>query len=304
MLVANSRKSQLNRAIRSSCVSTLILLGASSAAWSGNEANFVLYDHHTERAGTTSLMLMNDAARDVPGEPSYNAQMLMIERALTDRWTTELMAEGQKTAGEPWRSTGWRWENRFRLFEYGTFLNPVLYVEYENLKPTSKYLMEVSGRTDTPQPSGPPLTERVLETRLILSQDLSGKLTASFNWINETDIRNGQTEFGYALGLNYLIFDTGHDASSVPGAHDHHKQQPSRSDWSVTHVKLGAELFGGTGDSVVGPTLNPTVTQQYAGLNVMTHFQNGFHVMIGAAAGVTDVSQRGLLRLAVGYEFQ
>lgn len=104
------------------------------------------------------------------------------------------------------------------MFEYGTFLNPVLYIEYENLKPTTKYLMEVSGRTDAPENPGPPQTERILETRLILGQDLSDKLDVSFNWINETNIRNGQTDFGYAFGLNYLIYG-GHSDVGSPGAH-------------------------------------------------------------------------------------
>ncbi len=199
-------------------LAAVALLAAHGKAWSGNEANFILYDYHTEKAATTSAMLLSDVARDVPGEPSYSAQMLMIEHAMTDRWTTEFMVEGQKTAGEQYQYTGWRWENRFRLFEYGTFLNPVLYIEYENLKPTTKYLMEVSGRTDAPENPGPPQTERILETRLILGQELSDKLDVSFNWINETNIRNGQTDFGYAFGLNYLIYG-GHSDVGSPGAH-------------------------------------------------------------------------------------
>ena len=30
------------------------------------------------------------------------------------------------------------------MFNYGAFLNPVLYVEYENLHPDHKYLLDVS----------------------------------------------------------------------------------------------------------------------------------------------------------------
>ncbi|MBI3703990.1 MAG: hypothetical protein HY244_09115 [Rhizobiales bacterium] len=286
------------------------LLPADRQAWSGNEANFVLYDHHTEKQGTVSVMLLNDFGRGAPGEPSYSAQMLMIERAMTDQWETELMMEGQKTSGEGYQYTGWRWENRYRLFDYGTFLNPGLYVEYENLKPTTKYVMEISGRTDKPE-NTERNTERILETRLILGQDLSDKLSVSFNWINETDIfvnTAGRTDFGYALGLNYMIYNAKGGEARHPGvgAYPHQHAAAAGADdgrWGIAHIKLGAELFGGLGDTSLGMTINPAITEHYLGLNVMTHLQNGFHFMIGGAVGLTEVSQRGLVRLGVGYEF-
>ncbi|MBI3345103.1 MAG: hypothetical protein HY028_09675 [Gammaproteobacteria bacterium] len=55
----------------------------SSTVWAGNGANFVLYNHHTEKAGATAVMLMNDFARDENSQP-YSAQMLMVERGVTD----------------------------------------------------------------------------------------------------------------------------------------------------------------------------------------------------------------------------
>lgn len=254
-------------------------------------------------------MLLNDFARDVRGAPPYSAQMLMIERAMTDRWETELMLEGQKTSGEGYQFTGWRWENRYRLFEYGTFLNPGLYVEYENLKPTTKYIMEISGRTDRPE-DPERSTERILETRLILGQDFGDKLSVSFNWINETDVfvrTSGQTDFGYALGLNYMIYNADGGKAENHGVHNHKHAVASAAatadrQWAIAHVKLGAELFGGLGDTSLGMTINPDVTERYLGLNVMTHLRNGLHFMIGGAVGLTEVSQRGLVRLGVGYE--
>ena len=249
-------------------------------------------------------MLLNDFARDVRGAPPYSSQMLMIERAMTDRWETELMMEGQKTSGEEYQYTGWRWENRYRLFEYGTFLNPGLYVEYENLKPTTKYVMEISGRTDRPE-DPERNTERILETRLILGQDFGDKLSMSFNWINETDVFTrtaGRTDFGYALGLNYMMYNADGGKANNHGTHKH---RPAAADgqWAIAHVKLGAELFGSLGDTSLGLTANPDVTEHYAGLNVMTHLRNGLHFMIGGAVGLTEVSQRGLVRFGVGYEF-
>ena len=74
--------------------------------------------------------------------------------------------------------------------------------------------------------------------------------------------------------------------------------------WEIKEVKLGGELYGGLGNSTLGLTLDPNVTQQYAGLNLKTEWANGLHVMVGGAAGPTKESERELLRLMLGYEFE
>jgi len=102
---------------------------ARDAARAGNEANFVLYTHHTKVKGEVELESMVDFSTDVKGKPSYIANMLEFEYGITDWWTLEFMAEGQQTKGEDYVPTGWRSENRFRLFPYGTFLNPGIYTE-------------------------------------------------------------------------------------------------------------------------------------------------------------------------------
>ncbi|MCR4286475.1 MAG: hypothetical protein NUW09_00490, partial [Deltaproteobacteria bacterium] len=110
-----------------------VIVAVPSAAYSGNGANFVLYNHHTAEAGEKEIMFMNDFAQE-PDGTRYEAQMIEFELGITDRWTTEFMIEGQNTSGRGgYHFTGFRWENRYRLFEYGTFLNPVLYMEHESL---------------------------------------------------------------------------------------------------------------------------------------------------------------------------
>ena len=218
----------------------------SGQARAGNEANFVLYDHHTDAKGETEINVFSDFSNAVGGDPHYAAQLLEIERALTDRWETALYLEGDKIDGEGYDFAGWRLESRYRLFEYGTFLNPVLYVEYENLKTDHKYLLEVTGRTDTPE--GDATTKHEIESKLILGQDLTNKLDVAFNWINETNVDTGRWEFGYALGFNYAFVG---EADQEAGEHKH-KEQPhltSRSDWDLKEVKIGGELYGGLGDS-------------------------------------------------------
>lgn len=256
-------------------------------AHAGNEANFVLYDHHTEAKGTTEINLLGDFSNAAPGDAPYAAQLIEMERALTDQWMAALYFEGDKIDGMDYAFGGWRFESRYRLLPYGAFLNPVLYVEYANLRPSHRYLLEVTGRTDTPETTG---GSSEIESRLILGQDIGDRLDIAFNWINDANLSSGDWEFGYAAGLNYTLFE--------------HTARTRGSDWTLKEVKLGAELFGGVGDSALGLTLDPNVTQQYAELNLRSELDNGLHVQVGGAAGLTHDSERGLLRLMLGYEFQ
>jgi hypothetical protein len=273
-------------------------------SWAGNEANFVLYDHHTDEKGETEVNLLSDFSNAVGENPRYSAQLFEIERALTDRWEAAVYLEGDKIDGEDYLFSGLRIESRYRLFDYGAFLNPVLYVEYENLHPDHKYLLDVTGRTDTPE--GPETWEHEIETKLIVGRDITKKLDVAFNWINETNIDTGRWEFGYALGFNYALVG---EADQEAEEHEHegrgeHGPAPKGGGWAIKEVKLGGEVYGGLGDSTLGLTLDPNVTQQYAGLNLKTEWANGLHLMIGGAAGLTSESERGLLRLMIGYEFE
>jgi hypothetical protein len=290
-------------------VSTRVLmLGAivaasalSGPAWAGNEANFVLYDHHTDAKGEVEINGFSDFSNAAGEDPRYSAQLLEIEGAITDRWEAALYLEGDNIDGEDYQFGGWRLESRYRLFDYGAFLNPVLYVEYENLKPDHKYLLDVTGRTDAPE--GPETTEHEIESKLIVGHDITNKLDVAFNWINETNLDTGRWEFGYALGFNYAIYgEANQEAEEQHGKGSEHSETPPS--WALKELKVGGELYGGLGDSGLGLTLDPDVTQQYAELNLKTEFANGLHVMVGGAAGLTRVSERGLLRLMIGYEFE
>ena len=286
---------RLARSILALIVGCLFVRHASA----GNEANFVLYDHHTDEKGETEVNVFGDFSNAVGDEPRYSAQLFEIERALTDRWEAALYLEGDKIKDEDYQFGGLRLESRYRLFDYGVFLNPVLYVEYENLNPEHKYLLDVTGRTDTPE--GPEKWEHEIESKLIVGHDITNKFDVAFNWINETNLDTGRWEFGYALGFNYALVGEANQEAEEHEAHGHARKG---SGWEIKEVKLGGELYGGLGDSTLGLTLDPNVTQQYAGLNLKTEWANGLHLMVGGAAGLTKESERGLLRLMLGYEFE
>jgi len=261
-------------------------------SFAGNGANFVLYDHHTAEAGEMEVMLMNDLGQE-PDGTRYAAQMVEFEVGITDRWTAEFMAEGQSTSGEGgYHVTGFRLESRHRLFEYGTFLNPGIYFEYESLGEDTKYLMEVSGREDSTEGERSRPRERVLETRLILGHDITERFDVALNWINESDLDTGVTAFGYAIGMNYGLSRAGAKAGDHMGEGGGHHPE----------VKLGLELFGALGDSDRGITADSEVTQHYLSPNVMFHLTDTLMVKLGAAVGLTNVSQ-DIFRTAIGYEF-
>jgi hypothetical protein len=74
--------------------------------------------------------------------------------------------------------------------------------------------------------------------------------------------------------------------------------------WDLEKLTLGVEIYGGLGDAELGLTLDPNKTEQYAGINLETEFDNRFHFTVGGAFGLTEPSQDAILRLSAGYEFE
>lgn len=264
-----------------------------------NDANVVLYDQHTEEKGETEIEVFSDFANVGSGEPNYTAQLFEIEHGVTDLWTSSLYLEGAKTEGEDYEYASFLFENRVRLSENATFFNPVLYTEYEQKEPGSQFITDVVGRTD--EPRGPPETEHELETRLIFGHDLTDRLTVAFNWINEIKFDNGLWSFGYATGFSYALFKA--EGGEETGEKAENRGLEAKS-WDLEKLTLGVEFYGGLGDADLGLTLDPNKTEQYAGINLESEFDNHFHVTIGGAFGLTQPSQDAILRLSAGYEFE
>ncbi len=266
-----------------------------TTASAGQDANFILYNHHMEEKGALEVELYSDYGHVGQGQPNYTAQLLEFEYGVTDLWTTALYLEGAKVFedGGSYDFASFRFENRVRLFKDETLLNPVLYVEYEQKEPTSKFVRSVVGRVDTV--GGPEETEHEIETKLILGHDFSSRFNFAFNTIQELKLDNGVWSFGYAAGLNYDIFrsfDVQAPASSGSGGIELEK------------VTLGLEMFGGAGDTVNGLTLDPDKTEQYAGVNLRADFSNNVHVGVGGAFGLTSSSEDALVRMTAGIEFE
>jgi hypothetical protein len=291
-----------------------LILGLCSPVHAGNDIYFVTYNHHVEK-GETELMVMTDYTE--PAERSkdkklggYLSHMVELEYGLTEQLATELMLEGfVDTTYSYGKFTGFRWENRYRLDtdDNPWPVSPVLYMEYEDLDPKTRFKMEVSGREDGKgEPAEEDQREHIMETRLILSRDF-GPLNLAFDWINETDMRRGGfTDFGYALGLRYVLSDHHHEhdeeehASALAGHHGLPPAKPSRvSRWMPAAV--GLELFGGLGNSrAFGGSFD--VQPHYLSPIVMFHPSEHVMIHLGAAFGLTGVSD-DLVRTGVAWEF-
>jgi hypothetical protein len=294
----------------------VIVIGVSLALCqtveAGNDIYFVTYNHHIEK-GETELMVMTDFTE--PAEHlddkklgGYISNMVELEYGITEQLATELMLEGFiDTSYSYGKFTGFRWENRYRLNRgENWFLNPTLYMEYEDLDPKTRFKMEVSGREDGKgEPAEEDQRERIMETRLVLSRDV-GPWNVAFNWINETDMRrSGFTDFGYALGVRYSLSDHHHheedeESTVMSGHHGMPAGKPTlTSRWKP--AAIGLELFGGLGNSrAFGGSFN--VQPHYLSPILMFHPSEHVMIHIGAAFGLTGVSD-DLIRTGIALEF-
>ena len=76
---------------------------------------------------------------------AFVAPWVELEYGATAWWTTEFYLDTQSTFNDSTLFTGFRWENRFRPLMREHWINPVLYVEYENTSDADKTLKEVVG---------------------------------------------------------------------------------------------------------------------------------------------------------------
>ena len=246
---------------------------------------FVTYSHQMEEPGNLEI-----ATRGVAGFPkggnSFLANAMEFEYGVKTWWTSELYLDGQTTAGESTMFTGYRWENRFRPFLREHWINPVLYVEFENINSADKTLLEIvghDGREDFLDRNHRSEKKREAELKLILSSNFKG-WNLSENIIAEKNLKNEPWEFGYALGASRPLSLT---ASPDPC-------RLCRENFSA-----GAEMYGGLGDRY---SFGLKDTSHYFAPLVSFHAPNGPTFKLSPAFGLNDQSHGALLRFGVSYE--
>lgn len=266
-----------------------VIVAACLPAPAGEGPYFVTYDHHMEEPGNLEVSI-----NPVFGVPKagngFLGSLTEFEYGATGWWTTEFYLDGQQTWRESTVFTGFRWENRFRLFMNEHRINPVLYVEYENLNAADKTFKEVVGfdsGLDNAEPNSETRreVEREIEIKLILSSEVRGWNIAE-NFIAEKNlVAPDPWEFGYALGANRPL------ALAA---------SPRDCNFCRENFRAGVEAFGGLGDR---HDFTLRGTSHYLAPAISWTLGNATTLSFSPAFGLTRQSHRALIRVGISYEF-
>lgn len=251
---------------------------------------FVTYSSVLEEPGNLEIENQNIAAAPKNAN-AFFAPTVEFEYGTTAWWTSEFYLQGQTTANDSTVFTGFRFENRFRPLPRDYWINPVLYVEYEDVNAADKSFLEITGNTSiatlqVPNAALRKEVERSIEGKLILSSNAKG-WNFSENIISEKAVNENEPwEFGYSLGAARPL-------SLVASSR--------RCTLCLQNVAAGAELFGGLGTRY---TFGLKQTEQYAGPTVALSTPRGFTYKFSPEFGLNDNSAGVLWRFGVSYEIQ
>jgi len=273
--------------LRLAPVGLLFLL--SGAAHSQESPYIVTYDHHLEEPGSLEIEYFSTFGTQTPGN-DFHAFWIEFEYGLKAWWTTEFYLDAQTTFHDSTVFTGFRWENRIRPLRTEHFINPVFYIEYENLTEADKTIKEVEGH-DVAADFAPPNSElratweHELEFKLILSKDFRGFNIALNPIASKVLLPSEPWEFGYALGI------------SRPLAL---KASTRRCTLCAENFIVGAEMYGGLGDI---ESLGLHETSHYLAPVVAWNLPSSWTIRFSPGFGLNGNSHGFLLRWGVSREF-
>ncbi len=104
----------------------------------------VTYSDSLEEPGNLEVAFKADEGNPKNGN-RFESGTVELEYGATAWWTTEFYLQGQTTKNDSTIFTGVRWENRFRPLLGDHFINPVLYLEYEDVSAADRSLLEITG---------------------------------------------------------------------------------------------------------------------------------------------------------------
>src|SRR5579862_5496471 len=104
----------------------------------------VTYSDALEEPGNLEIAMKGVQASPKNGN-QFGSATLELEYGAKGWWTTELYLSGQTTQNDSTVFTGFRWENRVRPLLRQHFINPVLYMEFEDVNHADRSLLEVTG---------------------------------------------------------------------------------------------------------------------------------------------------------------
>jgi hypothetical protein len=249
----------------------------------------VTYDHYLEEPGNLEVEYFSTFGTQRGGN-DFHAYWAEFEYGVKAWWTTEFYLDGQTTFGDSTTFTGMRWENRFRPLKHEHFINPVIYVEYEQISEADKIIKEVEGH-DVQSDSASPNAElrnghnHELEFKLLLSKSFRGWNVAVNPLMTKNLSPSNPWEFGYAVG------------ASRPLAL---KASPKRCTFCRENFIAGVEMYGGLGDT---QSLGLHQTSHYLAPVAAWNLPSGWTLRLSPGFGLNDNSHRLLLRWGVSREF-
>jgi hypothetical protein len=265
-----------------------LLASASLPLRAGEGPFFVTYTQQMEEQG--NLDVETHSVTGNPGGNRFGAAAVEFEYGLLGWWTTEFYLDGQVTAKDSTLFTGFRWENRFRLARREHWINPVLYLEFEDINGADKTLLEFVGHDAEsdllePNSSARALKQREMEGKLLLGSNWRG-WNLSENAIVEKNLAHEPWEFGYAVGVSRpLVLEASSRNCSL----------------CRENFQLGVEAYGGLGDTWA---LTLRETSHYVAPTVAWTLASGTSFKLSPSFGVSGSSVPFLLRVGVSYEFQ
>ncbi len=268
----------------------LLLAGLTPTMHAQEKPYFVTYSHDLEEPGNLEIESQNIAASPKNAN-AFFAPTVEFEYGVTPWWTAEAYVQGQATANDSAVFTGFRFENRFRPLPREYWINPVLYVEYENINGADKSFLEVmghdnAGTLEVPNGVLRAETERAVEGKLILSGNGKG-FNFSGNMIAEKAVNEAEAwEFGYALAASRPLKLAASGRACT---------------FCWQNIQAGAELFGGLGDRY---SFGLKQTSQYAGPVLSLNTPGGVTYRFSPEFGLNDNSAGVLWRFGVAYEIQ
>src|SRR5579859_8089405 len=185
---------------------TLAVAGFGLRAQAQESPYIITYDHYLEEPGSLEVEYFSTFGTQRAGN-AFHSFWTEFEYGATAWWTTELYLDGQTTFHDSTVFTGFRLENRFRVLQREHFINPVLYVEYEQINEADKIMKEVEGHDVEADHAVPNAIasqghNHELETKLILSTTFAG-WNVSENTLAVKNLTGGDPwEFCYAIGAS------------------------------------------------------------------------------------------------------
>ena len=274
--------------MRSYAITMLLALIAALPAAAQERPYFVTYFHEMEEPGNLEIEFLNVVGTP-RGANRFLGSNIEFEYGVKTWWTSEFYLDGQSTANDSTIFTGFRWENRFRPLLREHWINPVIYVEFENIS-ADKTLREVAGHdgaTDFVEANSIARQDkaREFELKLILGSNFHG-WNISENIVAEKNLSNAPWEFGYAWAMSRPL-------KLAASAH--------RCAFCAQRFQAGLEMYGGLGDR---HSFGLNRTSHYIGPAVNWSAPNNLTLSFSPQFGVNDYSIPRLYRFGISYEIE